>query len=173
MQVRSASLLLTLVMVASSASAQLDRALSGRWISRDKEVLEISPTVIRYRFQICDEGRCQLRNPYLCTWSPSRDQLRDFMGGGTCQFSESTHGKSKDVILKEFDERRRKETNIDKGFIAYIKQARKSLESMRQVPLRNFILNDAGDVYELYFDGEHIFRLTAMGVGIEVFSHAK
>lgn len=172
-QVRNASLFLSLILVASSVSAQLDRALSGRWISREKEMLEISPTVIRYRSQVCDEGRCQLKNPYLCKWSPTRDQLRDSMGGGTCQFSESTRGKSKDVILREFNARRREETNTDKGFVAYIKRARGSLESMKPVPLRNFILNDAGDVYEFYFDGDRIFRITPLGVGVETFTRSR
>lgn len=91
------------------------------------------------------------------------------MGGGTCQFSESTRGKSKDDILRGFDAQRRKETNTDKGFVAYAKRARGSLESMKPVPLRNFILNDAGDVYEFYFDGERIFRLTTIGIGVQTF----
>jgi hypothetical protein len=42
---------------------------------------------------------------------------------------------------------------------------------MKPVPLRNFILNDAGDVYEFYFDGERIFRLTTIGIGVQIFTH--
>ena len=164
---------LVLLVVGFSANAQVDPQFYGRWTGSGKTIFEMSPAAMKYSPLACDEGTCQRVKTFLCRWSAMGDRLRDDPGDGTCRFSASTRARTRADLLREFDAQFRQEANNDRGFVAAAKRSRRALESMKPTALRSFILNDAGDVSEFFFDGEHVFRMRPIGAGVEGFARTR
>ena len=164
---------LVLFLVGFSANAQVDPGFNGRWTGSGKTIFEMSPAAMKYSLLACDEGTCRRVKPFLCRWSAVGDRLRDDPGDGTCRFSAATRARTRADLLREFDAQLRQEANHDRGFVAAAKRSRRELESMKPIALRSFVLNDAGDVSEFLFDGEHVVRMGPIGAGVEVFARTR
>jgi hypothetical protein len=169
----AAAAFLSSVPVGAGAQAQLDGSILGAWTAPDRQSLNFSGSSVRHGPIACDEGRCQLTNPVPCKWSNLRDRLREANGDGICRIAESATTDSKAGVLRGFDERLRAESNRDRGFLASAKRNRLLLDSIKPTPLRHFVLNEFGDIYDLYFDGEHIFSLPSMGIGVTRFGRTR
>lgn len=159
--------------VAEAPVAQDSRPISGRWVAPDGQSMELSANSMKQVSMACDEGRCQLTAKTTCKWSNLHDELRASNGDGLCHISEGAVPISKAEVIRGFDERLRAESSNDRGFLATAKRNRSLIDSMKPVPLRHFIVNESGDVYDLYFDGEHFFGLASMGIGATRFGRSR
>ena len=159
-----------------SSGAALDRLWLGKWKGGEQRggsgsvsSLDISPTAIKYRSLVGDEGQYHMATINY-KWSSLQDGLRArAVPSGSFLFSSSLQTRSKADVVKEFKSNKVLFADVP-GSATARHTENEAIQRMGPGRYPVILLYTNGEINELVLDGDHVWFLPGDGMGTELFN---
>ena len=156
--------------------APLDRLWLGKWKGREQRggsgsvsSLDISPTAIKYRRLVGDEGQYSMVTTKY-KWSSLQDGLRArAVPSGSFLFSSSQQTRSKADVVKEFESNKVLFADVP-GSASARRTENEAIQRMGPGRYPVILLYTNGEINELVLEGDHVWFLPGDEMGTELFN---